>query len=114
MPNDDILLMVTPDGKKYNVPRSQVPAMTEKFGAKPYTQPSAINRVVTSATGIPEGTNIDPTSKGFYAGAGDLGNYITALKQAITGLNPIPASTNAASTGLARLKQPGIGNKAIG
>jgi hypothetical protein len=114
MPNDDILLMVTPDGKKYNVPRSQVPAMTQKFGAKPYTQPSAVNRLITSTAGIPEGTNIDPTSKGFYAGSGDLGNYITALKQAISGLNPIPASTNAASTGLSRMKQPGIMNKVAG
>ncbi len=37
MANDDSLLMLTPDGKKYSVPRSQVSAMTEKFGAKPLT-----------------------------------------------------------------------------
>lgn len=37
MANEDTLQMVTPDGKKFNVPRSQVPAMTQKFGAKPFT-----------------------------------------------------------------------------
>jgi hypothetical protein len=111
MPNDDILLMVTPDGKKYNVPRSQVPAMTQKFGAKPWVQPGPVNRAVTSFAGMPEGTNINPASKGFYAGAGDLGNYITGLKQAITSLNPLPAMSDAATAATTKMNQPDILNK---
>jgi hypothetical protein len=80
----------------------------------PVPKPSAINRGVTSLAGVPEGTNIDPTSKGFYAGAGDLGNYIQAIKQAVTGLNPVPASTDAATTAMQKMKQPGIVNKVAG
>jgi hypothetical protein len=80
----------------------------------PVTAPSAINRGVTSLAGVPEGTNIDPTSKGFYAGAGDLGNYIQAIKQAASGLNPIPASADAATTAMNKMNQPGIINKVAG
>jgi Skp family chaperone for outer membrane proteins len=80
----------------------------------PVPKPSAINRGITSLAGIPEGTDINPESKGFYAGAGNLGNYITALKQAITGLNPLPSMSESEQTAESRFKQPGWANKVTG
>lgn len=80
----------------------------------PVPKAGAIQRGVTSLAGVPEETSINPISKDFYAGTGDLGNYIAALKRAITGLNPIPASTDAATTAMARMKKPGITNKVTG
>ena len=112
--------MVTPDGKKWNVPQAQVSAMTQNFKAKPASTatpsapPSAVNRGVTSAVGLPEGSSINPLSKEFYGGAGDLGNYIQSLKQAISGLNPVPASMSAAQTGLDTMKKPGAASKIVG
>src|SRR5665213_3036651 len=99
MPNDDVVQMQTSDGKIWPVLKSRVPEAMQR-GAKPYTAPaaaappSAFNRVITSLGGVPSGTNIDPTSKGFYSGTGELGNWIDALKKAITGLNPAPASAD--------------------
>lgn len=114
MPNDDILVMQTPDGKRWDVPRSQVSAMTQRFGAKPYVAPGPIQRGLTSFAGIPEETDINPLSSGFYAGAGSLGNYIQAVKSAITGLNPLPSMAEAEKTAETRFKQPGWANKVTG
>ncbi len=137
MANQDTVRIQSPDGKLWDIPRQNL-AKAQQRGAKLYiapTVPSApqlptgsmqtgpggpilsgpptrTNRLVTSFTGVPEGTDIDPTSKGFYAGTGDLGNYITALKQAITSLNPV--SGDAGSTAIARMKKPGIMNKFTG
>ena len=126
MPDQDTIRVQTIDGKLWDIPRQNL-AKAQQRGAKIYTapvltsqaespvpKPGAIQRGVTSFAGVPESTNINPLDKGFYAGMGNLGNYIAALKQAITGLNPIPASTDAASTAMARMKQPGIINKIAG
>src|SRR5882672_3492438 len=80
----------------------------------PVPKPSAINRGVTSLTGVPEGTNIDPTSKEFYKGSGDLGNWINAIKQAASGLNPLPAMKESEATAEQRFSKPGWENKVTG
>jgi hypothetical protein len=86
------------DGKQWNV----------------IAPPGAGQRGVTSFAGVPEETNINPLSKGFYAGAGDLGNYLTALKSAISGLNPLPSMGEAEKTAESRFGQPGWVNKVTG
>ncbi len=80
----------------------------------PVPKPGVVQRGVTSFAGVPESTNINPLDKGFYAGAGNLGNYITALKSAITGLNPLPSMGEAEKTAESRFKQPGWANKVTG
>ena len=92
---------------------------TPKFGWdgekwNPITPPSATNRAITSFAGLPEGTNIDPTTKDFYSGMGDLGTWLDAAGKAVKGLNPYAGHGQTVDTAISRLKQPGAANKISG
>lgn len=61
---NDTVMMVTPNGKKYNVPREQVSAMTSKYGAKPYMQTGSYQTKPGGPISVAPTQSQQPTSGG--------------------------------------------------
>ena len=76
--------------------------------------PSALNRFVTSAVGVPEGTTIPDVLSRTKQDFTDPKAAIADLTEGFRRLNPLAASRNAAQTGITLARQPGMVNKAAG
>ena len=113
--DNSTVLMITPDGKRWNVPQAQVATMQQQFKAQASQAPSATKRLLTSAAGIPESTDTSFAGmKRDLPTLNDPSTWLTALKQSIASLSPVAGMREAESTAAARFSQPGVGNKIQG